>query len=75
MTALLARLAKATELPLEACFEGDDSRPSVVATFLALLELARLRVLSVVQVDHLASITLLRRFEGAPPALGVLRGT
>jgi len=74
MQALLVRLARDGEVPLEACFEGDATRPSVVATFLALLELARLRVLAVVQAGHLTAITLMKQFEGAPPALGVLRG-
>jgi segregation and condensation protein A len=50
-------------------FDDDRSRAMVSVSFLAILELARLRHIRLVQEAHLQRLRLVRRFEGAPPIM------
>lgn len=69
MKAVLARVV-AGQGDFLALFDGDRTRPMVVATFLAVLELARRRIVGLVQEGHLRTLVLKPLFEGAAPALG-----
>ncbi len=72
MTAILALLARG-EAAFEALFDADRTRAMVVATFLAVLELARRGLAALCQTGHLQPLVLRPLFEGPPPALGGAR--
>lgn len=60
MSQILDRLERVRTLPFDSLFEGDRTRSAVIATFLALLELVRLRLAGVQQVGTFESITVFR---------------
>ena len=62
---LMRLIAERTQLKFSELFEGVTSRSEVVCTFLALLELIRLRQLTAVQVEAFGEIEIHR---GATPA-------
>ena len=68
MESVLSRLA-AGEAPFEALFDGDRTRAMVVATFLAVLELARRGLAALTQEGHLRRLVLRARAVGPTPAL------
>jgi segregation and condensation protein A len=68
MGSILARIA-AGESSFAAMFDGDRTRAMVVATFLAVLELARRRLVALVQEGHLRALTLEPLFAGSAPSL------
>ena len=72
MRQILARI-EAGEQRLDALFDEAPARPGVVATFLAILELARLRLVGLVQDAHLDGIRLDRLFEGPAPSIEQVR--
>ena len=67
MAAILARLA-GEEADFEALFDADRTRSMVVATFLAVLELARRGLAALLQQGHLRRLVLRPIVEGPPPA-------
>lgn len=67
--AILNALRHADAVAFDLLFDDAVTRGLVVATFLALLELARLRLVGLVQDGHLEAIVVERRFEGEPPPL------
>lgn len=72
MEQLLQRIAPHERLDFAALFEGAADRPAVIVTFLSLLELARLRLVDLLQGD--AGLSILRGFRGAPPRLQEVLG-
>lgn len=58
MMEMLDLLAARKSMLFEEFFEGAPSRPQIVATFLALLELVRMRVIQAVQVEPFGPIHL-----------------
>ena len=56
-------------LPFPQLFAGDRTRAMVSVSFLAVLELARLRHVRLVQQAHLQRLRVVRRFEGTAPAI------
>lgn len=59
--ALTARLKEVTDISFEALFEGGATRTVVVTTFLALLELLKLKRVRVVQDEMFSGILIRRR--------------
>ena len=55
-----SEIMRHTRLVFEELFSGVASRTEIVVTFLAVLELIRLRQIDVVQTDSFASIELVR---------------
>ena len=55
---ILERLESAASITFESLFEGVRTREALVVTFLALLELARLRAVKVMQVDEFGTIRI-----------------
>jgi chromatin segregation and condensation protein Rec8/ScpA/Scc1 (kleisin family) len=55
---ILARFALADEIEFTALFEPETTRGDVIVTFLALLELVRLRVIRARQDERFGAITL-----------------
>ena len=64
---ILARLESVQSLLFAELFEGDVSRAQVIATFLALLELMKTRVVKAVQVEQYGAIRILKAVT-EPPA-------
>ena len=71
MRVLLEQLASGPKsgVPFLRLFEEDRTRAMVSVSFLAVLELARLRHVRLVQKAHLQRLRVVRRFEGAPPTV------
>ena len=71
MRALLELIAAAPKagVGFASLFDDDRSRPMVAVSFLAILELARLGHVRLVQHAHLQELQLLRCFEGAAPTI------
>jgi len=65
---LLRTLTERLHVKFSELFEGVTSRSEVVVTFLALLELIRLKQLSVVQPEPFGEIEVCREVQAAPPA-------
>ena len=67
---ILERLEGEATIPFEGLFEQHWSRPLVIATFLALLELVRMNLVRLFQGEWLGPIQVTRRFvpEGGPDA-------
>jgi segregation and condensation protein A len=64
---ILARLESADSLLFAELFEGNTSKAQVIATFLALLELMKTRVVKTVQVEQYGAIRLMKAVT-EPPA-------
>ena len=62
MESILACLAKQSQISFHALFTGQTSRPAIVATFLALLELIRMRKVGVRQ-DRVFGEIVIQRWE------------
>ncbi len=71
MRELIDRLAEARSARFESLFDGAASRYDLVVTLLALLELTKLSLVSLRQLDHLTPIvvSLIRPLEGDEAAL------
>jgi len=57
---ILSRLEGVESITFESLFEGADGRPEVIVCFLALLELARIRAIKVLQVDEFGTIRIMK---------------
>ena len=63
--AILTMVEDSEEVPFENLFMGDFRRIVLVVTFMALLELVRMRLIIFRQEDHLSSIFVKKRRDGA----------
>ena len=60
MGRILEMLENAESITFEALFEGDRTRAQLVVTFLALLELARIRAIRLMQVEEFGVIRIMK---------------
>ncbi|MGA2192962.1 MAG: segregation/condensation protein A [Nitrospirota bacterium] len=61
---ILERLESAESITFESLFEGARSRGEVIITFLALLELARLKAAKIMQVEQFGTIRIMKAVAG-----------
>jgi segregation and condensation protein A len=61
---ILERLQGEDSITFDSLFEADRTRDQVVVTFLALLELARLRAIKVLQVEEFGAIRIMKAVAG-----------
>jgi segregation and condensation protein A len=61
---ILERLQGEDSITFESLFEGLKTRDQVVVSFLALLELARLRAIKVLQVEEFGTIRIMKAVTG-----------
>ena len=58
----MERLEIESTIPFEQLFEQDMSRPLIIVTFLGLLELVRMNLVQLFQVEWFGQIHVTRRF-------------
>jgi len=71
MRDIAAQMRRRRRLRFDALFGPGDDREKIVVTFLALLEMVKMRYVSVTQPDHLGPIALRLDYVGAPEELPV----
>ena len=71
----LVAAGPAAGIPFARLFEDGRTRAMVSVSFLAVLELARLRHVRLVQEAHLQRLRVVRRFEGAAPVIEAADGS
>jgi len=69
MNLILHRLHEEDIVLFSELFDGDHTTGMVVVSFLAILELAKVRHLNIVQREHTGAIEVERNFEGLPPVI------
>jgi len=74
LSAILARLENVDSLLFADLFDASTSKAHVIATFMALLELMKNRVVRAVQVEQFGAIRLMKAVNEPPAALGFLEG-